>query len=65
MKYYFLPSPTGMMLITVSKTESIFRCLTPTGKVISSPVSNEDTIPMIGSVMGPKEEKILNDFIKK
>jgi hypothetical protein len=63
MKNYFLPSPQGMILISIDKKESIFRGINPKNSVISVPVSNEDMIPMVGSIMGEKEEKLLKDFI--
>jgi len=64
-KYYFLPMPHGMALFAVGKQESLFTAKTSKGDMLTTPLTNDDVIPMIGSVMGAKEEKLLNEFVKQ
>jgi hypothetical protein len=63
-KYYFLPTPHSMALFTISKQESSFTAKTSKGEMLSSPLSKYDAIQMVSSLMGEKEEKLLNEFIK-
>ena len=62
MKFYFLPHKSGMLLLAIKKENSTFRMKT-TSEVITMPITAEDSIKMVGSYLGQKEESLLKEFL--
>jgi hypothetical protein len=62
MKFYFLPHKSGMLLLAIKKQNSNFRMKTES-EVITMPITTEDSIKMVGSFLGEKEQTLLKEFL--